>query len=145
MADLVFLDINVPMYAAGRPHRYREPCRRVMREIAEGRLGAAIDTEIVQEALYRFGAEGKPEIGIAMARGLLDLVDVVYPVTLPESRLSIELFERYVGRGVTARDALHVAVMLNNGIRTIISADRHFDPIDGIERIDPMTYARIAG
>jgi predicted nucleic acid-binding protein len=116
-----------------------------MHEIAEGRLSAAIDTEIVQEALYRFGSEGKPKIGVEMARGLLDLVDVVYPVTLPESRLSIELFERYAGRGVTARDALHAAVMLSNRIRRIVSADRHFDQIDGIERMDPMAFARMGG
>jgi hypothetical protein len=40
------LDINVPMYAAGRAHPYREACIWVMTEITEGRLAAAIDTGI---------------------------------------------------------------------------------------------------
>jgi predicted nucleic acid-binding protein len=35
--------------------------------------------------------------------------------------------------------------MLNNRIRRIVSADRHFDQIDGIERMDPMAFARMGG
>ena len=37
--------------------------------------------------------------------------------------------------GIQARDAIHAAVMLNRGIARIISNDRGFDRISGIERI----------
>ena len=41
-------------------------------------------------------------------------------------------------RGIPVRDLIHVAVMLNNGIRTIVSADKHFDLFPEIHRIDPF-------
>ena len=53
---LVFLDVNIPMYAAGQTHPYREPCAWLMTQVARGRIAAAIDTEIIQEVLYRYGA-----------------------------------------------------------------------------------------
>lgn len=33
-----FLDVNVPKYAAGKAHPYKEPCVWVMTEIANGRF-----------------------------------------------------------------------------------------------------------
>jgi uncharacterized protein len=95
----------------------------------------AIDTEIVQEILHRFGAIGRPAIGIAMARSLLDIVPTVYPVTVADVRKAIELFEQHAPSGVMARDALHAAVMLGNGLACILSADQHFDRIAGVTRV----------
>jgi predicted nucleic acid-binding protein len=37
---------------------------------------------------------------------------------------------------LSARDALHAAVMLNHGIHHIATFDRDFDRIPGIERIE---------
>src|SRR2546430_11442621 len=38
-----------------------------------------------------------------------------------------------------------VAVMQNNGVTEIISADRHFDQVDGIVRLDPLELFRRPG
>ena len=40
-------------------------------------------------------------------------------------------------RGLQPRDALHAAVMRRNGIRAIVSYDRHFDELPDIERVTP--------
>lgn len=133
----VLLDVNVPMYAAGQAHAYKEACVWVMREVAEGRLAAAIDTEMIQEILDRYGALRQWRIAVAMARDLLNLILVVYPVLLADARLAVELFEQYAPQGVKARDLLRVALMQNNGLTTIISTDAHFDRIAGIRRLDP--------
>ena len=134
-----FLDVNVPMYAAGTDHPHRAACVWVMEEIAESRLRSAIDAEIIQEILHRFGSIRQWELGARMAVGLLDLVPTVYPITVAEARRSVELFKALGGQGVTARDTLHVAAMQSNGLTHIISADRHFDRIDGIVRIGVET------
>ena len=130
-----FLDVNIPMYAAGVDHPLKAACVWIMQEVADGRLEVAIDTEIIQEILHRFGAIGRPAIGITMARALLDLVPVVHPVRVVDARKAIELFEQHAPSGVTARDALHAAVMLGNGITYILSADQHFDRIAGLTRV----------
>ncbi len=140
-----FLDVNVPMYAGGKAHHYREPCRWVMTEVAEGRLAVAIDTEIVQEILYRFGAIQRWQTGVAMARDVVALVAAIHPVEVEDARLAIDLFERYGPRGVAARDVLHVAVMKSKGLTEIISTDPHFDLIEGITRLDPAELFDKAG
>ena len=137
---LVFLDVNIPMYAAGRAHAYKEPCAQVMKALANGRLEAAIDIEIVQEILHRYGAIGRRDIAVAMSSNLLDLASVVYPLTSKEIRATISLFDRYAPQGILARDLIHVAVMLSNGLEQIVSVDAHFDKIDGVTRLDPLAY-----
>lgn len=131
----VFMDVNVPMYAGGKEHPLRSACVWVMRQAAEGLLDVAVDTEIVQEILHRYGAMGEPQIGITMATNLLDIVPNIYPITVADVRLTIELFEKYARQGITARDAIHVAVMRNNGLTHIVSADQHFDCVQGIPRV----------
>lgn len=132
-----FLDVNIPMYAAGLDHPLKAPCAWVMTEVANASLDVAIDTEIIQEILYRFGAIHRWDIAVPMASNLLDLVPVVYPIRLAEAKLTIELFEKYAPGGIPARDLIHVAVMNYNNLTRIVSTDRHFDLLPGITRVDP--------
>ena len=138
----VLLDVNIPMYAAGRPHRYRDSCVKAMADVAEGRLDAAIDTETIQEILYRYGGLRQWSIATSLASNLMDVVDTVYPVLPSDASLTIELFERYAPMGVTARDLVHVAVMRSQGLTEIISTDSHFDLVEGIRRLDPSVLYR---
>ncbi len=63
-------------------------------------------------------------------------------MTLADMHRAFDLVDRY-GTEVTCRDAVHAATMLNNGLTHIISADRHFDIIEGITRLDPQKAARL--
>lgn len=132
------LDVNVPMYAAGQPHPYKEACIWVMTEVAEGRLATAINTETIQEILYRYGALQQWPTAIDMATSLLDIVPTMYPVLPADVRLAIALARQYAAQGVRARDLFYAAVMRNNGLTAIISTDAHFDCIAGIARLDPQ-------
>jgi hypothetical protein len=44
----IFIDVNIPMYAAGAKHILREPCRKIMKAIASGEVDAVTDAEIFQ-------------------------------------------------------------------------------------------------
>lgn len=58
----LFIDVNIPMYAAGTTHPLREPSQRVIKAIAAGQLDALTDAEVFQEILYRYlhiGERGK--------------------------------------------------------------------------------------
>jgi predicted nucleic acid-binding protein len=132
-----FLDVNVPMYAAGVEHPYREPCRWVMAEIAGERLTAVIDAEIIQEILHRYGALGRYADAVAIAREVMEIIPSVLAITAGDVQTAVALFQQYAPQGLRARDVLHLAVMLNNGLTDIISTDGHFDLVPGIRRIDP--------
>ncbi len=135
-----FLDVNVPMYAAGKDHPYKNSCVWVMTEIANGRLDTVINTEIIQEVLYRYGAIQQWQIAVQMAQNLLDLVPTVLSVTSNDMKTAVSLFTQYAPHGVKARDLLHTAVMQNHQLTHIISTDKHFDQIDDITRLDPQTF-----
>jgi predicted nucleic acid-binding protein len=75
-----------------------------------------------------------------MSLNLLEMASVVYPLTAKEIRATINLFDRYARQGILARDLVHVAVMLNNNLEQVVSVDSHFDEIEGITRLDPLTY-----
>jgi len=132
------LDTNVPMYAAGAAHPYRQSCQWIMSAIADGVLSVAIDVEVIQEILYRYGALERHVDAVAMATDLLALFPSFYPVTQADVQTALALYQQHAPQGVRSRDVIHAAVMLNNGLTEIISADRHFDLIVGIRRTDPI-------
>ena len=135
--DKLFLDVNIPMYAGGKSHRYKRSCVWIMTQVAKGKIAVATDVEAMQEILYRYGAIHHWETGVAMAKSLMQLVGETYPITLEDMRRAIDLFQEYAPKGITARDVLHAAVMMNRGLKHILSTDSHFDLIKGITRMDP--------
>ncbi len=132
-----FLDVNIVMYAAGQDHPYKEPCVAVMRLVASGALPVVIDSEIIQEVLYRFGAQRRWQDGEVMATSLLELVPDVLPVTREVMETAVALFSEYGPAGVKARDVVHAAVMRHHELTAIISTDRHFELLPGVRRLDP--------
>lgn len=137
----VFLDVNVPMYAAGKEHEFKVSCQWVMEEIVEGGLNAVVDTEIIQEILYRYGAIRRRDIGVRLARRVMTIVPTILSITPEDAEKTIELFEVYSDKDISARDCIHAAVMINRGIEEIISTDEDFDVIKEIHRTDPRNIA----
>ena len=129
----VFLDTAVIMYAAGRPHRLRDPSRAIIRGVAEGRLQAVISAEVIQEILHRFVAIRRTDVGASIARDALDLFAPVVPITHDVMNRMPGLVTRYPD--LAARDLVHVATCLELGINEIISPDRGFDAVTEVRRI----------
>jgi predicted nucleic acid-binding protein len=133
--ERVLLDSNIPMYAAGHDHPYRAPCQELLARALAGRLDAATNVEVHQEILHRYISLGLATRAREVSEDFQAVVPNVLPVTLPDIARSRELSARYPA--LPARDLIHVAVMLNNGIATIVSADRHFDQVVEIVRLGP--------
>lgn len=138
-----FLDTNIFMYAAGREHPLKAPCVAVLRRVSREELEALTNTEVLQEILYRYGAIGEFRHGLRLARLAVEQVGgEVLPVTLADMQHAFDLVERH-GAKIKARDAVHAATMLNNGLTRLISADSHFDVIHGITRVNPVRVRRL--
>jgi predicted nucleic acid-binding protein len=132
-----FLDTNVFLYAAGGDHPQREPCAGLLRKVAEGTLEATVNSEVVQEILYVLVRRGRRADGVALARHVADLFPDLLPVTRQDMIRACDLVRRYPKLPV--RDAVHGATMLSNGLKRVISVDRDFDQIAGIDRVDPSS------
>jgi predicted nucleic acid-binding protein len=140
MAEAIFLDVNVFMYAAGSPHPYKDPCIHILSDVETGALVAAVNTEIFQELLYRYSHIKLADKGVQLCRDILKYPFIILPVTEADIRLAVDLFDSHRMVGVKPRDAIHAATMQNNGISRLISADKDFEHLDFVTRIDPLAY-----
>jgi len=134
--SIPFIDANIIMYTVGKEHKYKKPCSVLIRRIAEENIVVASDTEVLQEILYRYWLISEFERARETYSDFKSLVSLMFPVTIDDVDLAFELLERH--QNIQPRDAIHAAVMLNNGLTRICSTDVHFDEIKGIERINPV-------
>lgn len=131
----VFLDANIIMYALGKDHPLKAPCRKNLEKIKEGELTVVTSTEVLQEILHRYYGIRMPEVAEAALSALKTFCKEIYPIRLSEIEKAHALLKEYPS--INARDAIHAATMFNNGIEKILSTDPHFDTIRGIKRISP--------
>ena len=129
----MILDSNVPMYLIGAPHRNKDRAEQLLRRLIEAREKLVTDVEVFQEILHRYVAIHRRDAIEAAWRALHELVDDVLPVTFPdvESAKSLVLETS----GLSARDALHVAVMQTHGIQGILTFDAGFDRVAELRRV----------
>jgi predicted nucleic acid-binding protein len=131
---MIFVDSNIPMYVAGRDHPHKAPARRLLSRVRDGELEACTSTEVLQEILYRYSALRR----LDLAREVYDLFVQICPVVLPVTLADTDRAKQILcegGAGISARDAVHAAVMLNHEIRLVATFDTGFDEIKGVERL----------
>lgn len=135
----IFVDTNIPMYAVGKMHPLRIACRQALVFFSEEVVEGVTDVEVHQEILHRYLSLEMPEQARQVSFYFQQVLPVILPNTLDDIVRARELSEHYPTLNV--RDLLHIAVMLNNGLARILSADVHFDLVDEIERIPPEQFA----
>ncbi len=133
------LDANIIMYAIGKPHPCKVPCTAIMAQAVRHRDEFNIDLELLQEILHTFGARNQREEGASQVADLLELFPHAMPVGAGEIKVAMSLFSRHPR--LSARDAIHAAVVQVHGLEGIVSADRAFDSIPGFKRFDPLEMA----
>jgi predicted nucleic acid-binding protein len=130
---MILVDSNIPMYLIGAAHPNKEAARRAVEEaVAEGQ-SLCTDAEVLQEILHRYSAIGRPQDIDPAFEVLLAIVDVVYPI----ERADVERARRllHTTPALSARDAVHIAVMQGRDIGRILSFDEGFQGIPGITRL----------
>ena len=130
---MILVDSNVPMYLIGAPHPHKTDAQRRLEALLADGENLVTDAEAYQEILHRFAAiDRRDAIGPAF-EVLSSIVDEVLPVTENDVLRARDVL--LAAPGLSARDALHIAVMEHGGIDTILSFDRGFDQVPGIRRL----------
>jgi predicted nucleic acid-binding protein len=130
---VIFVDSNIPMYLVGADHPNKVAARRLLETAIVEDEPLATDAEVLQELLNRYTAIGRRDaIGPAWD-ALLGVVDVIHPIELEDVARARRLID--AARTLSARDAVHLAVMHRRGISRILTFDTGFDGIVGIERV----------
>ena len=130
---MIFIDSNVPMYLIGAEHPNKDRVKKLLDQLIEDQERFVTDVEVYQEILHRYTAIRRPD-AIDVAFASLDAIaDETVHFGMSEIRAARELIGSV--EGISARDALHVAIMRSAGVSRILSMDRGFDACPGIERL----------
>ena len=133
MAIVIFVDSNVPMYIVGAPHPNQDRAAALVDELIDSGETLITSVEVYQEILHRYTSLRRPE-SIDDAFDVIDnLVDEVLSYEITEIRAARALLGAIPG--ISARDALHVAVMRKADCSRVLSFDAGFDNCPDIERI----------
>jgi predicted nucleic acid-binding protein len=129
---VIFLDSNVPMYLVGAPHPHKTEAQILLERVIASGERVVTDAEVLQEILHRYTAINRREAISPAVRLTLDIVDEVYPVEKTDVLRAAEIVEHPAS--LSARDAVHVAIMERNNIRSILSFNSDFDRWPRIQR-----------
>ena len=132
---MILIDTNVIMYAAGAAHPHKNPSVALLERVASGEVEATIDAEVLREILHRYRAIDRWHDG----RRVYDLVRQLFPAIVPVTGAIMDRARLLLDgdRRIMARDALHAAVVMIEGLAAVCSYDRDFDRIKGLVRQEP--------
>ena len=131
---MIFIDSNVPMYLVGAAHPNKDRAVAALAQFVGDGEWFITDVEVYQEILHRYTAINRQD-AIDAAFEILDgIADEVLIFGTTEIRFARALLGAVPG--LSARDALHAAVMQKAGARRILSFDSGFDACPGIERLN---------
>jgi len=130
---VILIDSNIVMYLVGSDDTLRRQAVRLIEQAVIDGERLVTDAEVYQEILHRYhSTDRRAAIDPAFA-ALRAMIDETYAIELRD----IERARRLLATTprLSARDALHLAVMQAHDVGRIMSFDRGFDGIPGIERV----------
>ncbi len=130
---MILVDSNIPMYLVGAPHPHKSDAQRWLEKLVSERRRLVTDAEVLQEMLHRYVAINRRDAIQPAFDALLRIVDQVLEVDQAAVERAKEIVLGH--RHLSARDAVHLAVMEHHGIEQILTFDSGFDGFPGISRL----------
>ena len=130
---MILVDSNIPMYLVGAPHAHKSDARRLLEKVVSERQSLVTDAEVLQEILHRYVAIDRRDAIQPAFDALIGIVDQVLAVDRSIAERAKQIVLGY--RQLSARDAVHIAVMEQHGIEQIMTFDSGFDGFPGITRL----------
>ena len=133
---MIFIDSNVPMYLIGSEHPHKIDAQRLLERCIADSERLVTDAEVFQEILHRYAAIKRKDAISPAFQAILGIVDEVFAVELGDVERAKDIL--LSTQRISARDALHLAIMERHHIETILSFDSGFDDYPGITRLSSI-------
>ena len=127
---MILVDSNIPMYLVGAPHAHKSDARRLLEKVVSERQSLVTDAEVLQEILHRYADIDRRDAFQPAFDALMGIVDQVLAVDRSIAERAKQIVLGY--RQLSARDAVHIAVMEHHGIEQIMTFHSGFDGFPGI-------------
>ena len=132
----VYLDSNVFFYAKIMDRVFGKSCSNVLRKVASGTMEASTSALVAVEVANALRKYGLSREVTAEIRAIFSLGIDVYHLDATDVQEAGEIFgEAKIG----PYDCAHAAIMRRNGLKEIISADKEFDQLKWLKRLDPRS------
>lgn len=115
------------MYASGGDHPNKAIAERFLLRVSEGEVEATIDAEVLQEILHRYLSIRRWSVGQRVYAVARRLFPQVLSITGPIVDQAKHIADTYPD--ISARDAVHAAVVIVHNLDGICTFDRDFDRI----------------
>jgi predicted nucleic acid-binding protein len=130
---MILVDSSVPMYLVGAPHPHKIDAQRLLEYWVASGERIVTDAEVFQEILHRYVAIDRRDAIQPAFDALRGVTDAVLPIT---ERDVVRAKDIVLGTvRLSARDAIHLAVMEQHGIDKILTFDRRLDGFPGVTRV----------
>lgn len=130
---MILVDSNIPMYLIGAAHPHKTDAQRLLERCIANHERLVTDAEVLQEILHRYVAIGRRDAIQPAFDALLGVVDDVLSITEQDLQRAREIV--LGSPSMSARDAVHLAIMEHHEIETVLSFDRGFDGFPGVTRL----------
>jgi len=132
---MIVLDTTVLVYAVGGDHALRQPCRDLVRAIADRRVEATTTVEVIQELVHvRARRQGRADAA-SVGRDFGDLLAPLLTVSYGDLIEGLGIYARNGRLG--AFDSVLAAAATRHGASALVSADRGFSAGLDIHHIVP--------
>jgi predicted nucleic acid-binding protein len=121
------------MYLIGAPHPRKTEAQILLERLIAGGERLMTDAEVLQEILHRYTAIHRRDAIAPALQLTLDLVDEVFSIETADVLRASEIAQHPAA--LSARDAIHIAILERAGLRKILSFDADFDRWPGLRRI----------
>jgi len=132
---VILVDSNILMYAGGAEHPNKAPSLAFLRRVAAGEVEATVDAEALQEVIRRYRALRR----WAEGRRVYELARTLFPEVLAITGAVMDHAKQIADKydDISARDAVHAAVVAEYKLEGICTFDGDFDRIRGCKRVGP--------
>lgn len=130
---MILLDSNIPMHLVGAQHPHKLDAQGLLERALSADERLVTDAEVLQEICHRYAAIDRRDMVQPAFDATLGVVDEVLPIEPQDVEGARDILLRYAS--LSARDAIHAAIMRRYGIERIMTFDRGFDAYPGIERL----------
>ncbi len=130
---MILVDSNIPMYLVGTSHPHKLDAERLVEDLLRRQERLVTDAEVLQEILHRYVAINRRAAIQPAFDALLGIVDEVLRIDAATVERAKQVVLQY--QHLSARDAIHLSIMEQNGITQILSFDSGFDALPGVTRL----------
>jgi hypothetical protein len=138
---VIVLDTTVLLYAVGAEHPNREPSRRVVAAITEGRVAGSTTVEVIQEFGHVYSCRRDRHAAVVVARRYAALLAPLLSATTEDLEDGLRIYERHPALGCF--DSVLAACTIRADPEAFVSTDRGFAGVRGLRHLDPASEALV--